>query len=449
MHRAAFAKLIGAILIGSAAVIPLATAAMASTPTTPGSYQGSASGDNLVVTVGGTKLTGGDSTVTDSSSPSSAAGTGSGQLAPDVVGSQSAVATADGSTQNLPQVCATPAVPSLPAPLGSLFTIGAACGSAQASVDPNGLPSSSATGSAGDIGVGVGNLLTQVVTAGSPLAGTLTTLFGSLPTLPVGGVDLSTLLTQLGVSAASTTSLLSVTAGSSTSSVTTDASSVTATSSASGSTIDLLQGAGAGGGPAVSISVGKAAATATFDRGTATATASVNPALVSVTVSSALTPAQTIAVPVGSSYTALAGTPLASTISVGSGTTTQSGASASADAVGVSVDLLTGVDGGIDADFSSGTASVAGVAAAAPVAAATTTTTTPAAVTEATTPVTPTPAVVPDVTAVHTGEPWAGSLPLALGAFVLGLVLLGRRRLASLIGSLAHHGAGTGRNGPG
>ena len=71
------------------------------------------------------------------------------------------------------------------------------------------------------------------------------------------------------------------------------------------------------------------------------------------------------------------------------------------------------------------------------------------AVTAATTPVTPTPAVVPDVTAVHTGEPWAGSLPLALGAFVLGLVLLGRRRLASLIGSLAHHGAGTGRNGPG
>ncbi len=46
----------------------------------------------------------------------------------------------------------------------------------------------------------------------------------------------------------------------------------------------------------------------------------------------------------------------------------------------------------------------------------------------------PAPAAVPDVTTVHTGEYWAGTLPVILlaGMGLAGLLLIGRRRIASL-----------------
>ena len=49
-----------------------------------------------------------------------------------------------------------------------------------------------------------------------------------------------------------------------------------------------------------------------------------------------------------------------------------------------------------------------------------------------------TPAVVPNVTSVHTGEFWAGTLPIILvaGMGLAGLLLIGRRRLASFARSL-------------
>ena len=49
------------------------------------------------------------------------------------------------------------------------------------------------------------------------------------------------------------------------------------------------------------------------------------------------------------------------------------------------------------------------------------------------------PAVVPDVTTVHTGEYWAGTLPILLmaGMGLAGLLLIGRRRIASLARSLS------------
>ncbi len=49
-----------------------------------------------------------------------------------------------------------------------------------------------------------------------------------------------------------------------------------------------------------------------------------------------------------------------------------------------------------------------------------------------------TPAVVPNVTSVHTGEYWAGTLPIILmaGMGLAGLLLIGRRRLAPFVRSL-------------
>ena len=45
------------------------------------------------------------------------------------------------------------------------------------------------------------------------------------------------------------------------------------------------------------------------------------------------------------------------------------------------------------------------------------------------------PAAVPDVTTVHTGEYWAGTLPIILmaGMGLAGIMLIGRRRIASVV----------------
>src|ERR1035437_9855462 len=42
-------------------------------------------------------------------------------------------------------------------------------------------------------------------------------------------------------------------------------------------------------------------------------------------------------------------------------------------------------------------------------------------------------------TAVHTGEPWAGSIPLAVIVFLLGCALFWRRGLSSTVGRVTHH----------
>ncbi|MHB1718270.1 MAG: hypothetical protein ACYCV5_13230, partial [Acidimicrobiales bacterium] len=170
----------------------------------------------------------------------------------------------------------------------------------------------------------------------------------------------------------------------------------------------------------------------------AVATATDSPALVSVTVGSPATGAHTVSIAPGQSQTFLAGTPLASTISVGAGTVTQGTGSAGASATGVTLDLGQGIDGGIEVDLASGTASVSGVAPAAA---------TPSAALPFSAPPAPAPAtVIPDVTTVHTGEPWGGSLPLVGAAFGLGLALFYRKRLTSLVPALGRVGR-TGRAG--
>ena len=54
-------------------------------------------------------------------------------------------------------------------------------------------------------------------------------------------------------------------------------------------------------------------------------------------------------------------------------------------------------------------------------------------------PATPaTPGVVPNVTSVHTGEFWAGTLPIVLmaGMGLAGILLIGRRRIAAVARAL-------------
>ncbi len=111
--------------------------------------------------------------------------------------------------------------------------------------------------------------------------------------------------------------------------------------------------------------------------------------------------------------------------------TSSPGAKASANVGVLNVGLLTGLMGGIGVNV--GDVSVSGSATTAtPATAAAVTPAAPAAA-----PATA-PAVVPNVTTVHTGEFWSGSLPIILlaGMGLAGALLIGRRRIVSVARSI-------------
>jgi hypothetical protein len=111
--------------------------------------------------------------------------------------------------------------------------------------------------------------------------------------------------------------------------------------------------------------------------------------------------------------------------------TSSPGAKASANVGVLNVGLLTGLMGGIGVNV--GDVTVSGSATTAtPATAAAVTPAAPAAA-----PATA-PAVVPNVTTVHTGEFWSGSLPIILlaGMGLAGALLIGRRRILSVARSI-------------
>lgn len=107
--------------------------------------------------------------------------------------------------------------------------------------------------------------------------------------------------------------------------------------------------------------------------------------------------------------------------------TSAPGATASAKVGVLDLGLLSALQGGIG--LSVGDVSVTG--SSAPAVVTSPATTSPGA------PVAP-PAAVPNVTSVHTGEYWAGTLPIVVmaGMGLAGLLLIGRRRIAALARSL-------------
>jgi len=123
--------------------------------------------------------------------------------------------------------------------------------------------------------------------------------------------------------------------------------------------------------------------------------------------------------------------PQLTTIAESSTTLAPNGQSGSAEAADLKLDLLGGLvvlDLG-DAKVAASTATAAPLIA--PVVTQPAVVTTPAAVV-------PAAAVVPNVTTVHTGEFWAGTLPIFLlsGMGLAGIVMIGRRRVISVARSL-------------
>lgn len=117
--------------------------------------------------------------------------------------------------------------------------------------------------------------------------------------------------------------------------------------------------------------------------------------------------------------------------------TSAPGSTASASVGVLNVGLLTGLMGGVGLNV--GDVSVSGSATNATPAVQTAAATTPAAPAAAPAPAAAAaPASVPNVTTVHTGEFWSGSLPIILlaGMGLAGVMLIGRRRIFSVARSI-------------
>jgi hypothetical protein len=427
-----FAAITAVVVAAVAALTSSAGAADA-----PGTYNVSATGSVLSLNVLGAVTISGAASSASAGTGKAATATGSGITSPLGNSTDTASESTAGGSSSPAQVCGP--LPSLSVIVAS---VGSACGQATAAEDANGNPTASGTGSLPEITLGTGlSALTAPIS--STVSSTVTTLLGPVQTLlstvdttagaalpSTAGLALNVLISDLeNLNLSDVASLVTVNLGTSTSSVATSTNGAgdvieTVTATTTGTSIDLLPGL-VSGSPLVTITLGNNSATTSIDRTTGAVTASDSPSDVSASVAGV-----PVSIGEGTGPTPiLAGTPLASTIEVGGGAATPGQGSGSAQAGDVELDLLTGISGGIDLNLVTSQTSADG----APAAAAVATPVTPAAA-----PAAAAPSVVPNVTSVHTGEFWAGPLPIVLlvGMGLTGLLLVTRRRLASAARSI-------------
>jgi len=411
---------------------------------------------------------------------------------------QDAVANGSGTTATPTGANSCP----LPINTG-LLDVNVLCGTASASEDASGNPTASGSGSitSAALGTSLGDVLEAILGGSlpsasslcasapaatsapgantSPLSGPVQSILGTVngilpagqalnPTSVAGGSDLagecsvvSGLLSQLNASSSSgvTTALtgilnqilgltgadasavqpLSITLGGSTSAVSTSGNVVTGSVTQRALDVDLFGLA--------DLQVAPTTAAVALDRSTGTVTPSCNAGVVSYSTNGSLPTfvnitqiddlVNQILSTLGSSGTALSGalsTLLSDLITYNpsgnllSCDTSAPGTSASAKVGVLNLGLLSGLMGGLTLNV--GDVSVTGSSTVA----------TPAVATSpATTPAQPVAAAVPGVTTVHTGEYWAGTLPVILLACMGagGMLLIGRRRVASLARSFS------------
>lgn len=359
--------------IAAVAILSLVAVAYgAATPAhadTPEVFQGTAKAVGLDLNILGTSATLGQATATVQSSVE-AVGTGVGQLLALTPGHLPVLTRATPVNPTPKPGVEECAIPGLGDPLDTLLQLQIACGSSTASF-VGGLPIATGTGKVLGLGLSANTILSQVdsnLKLGDTLAATLNPIGQALKGTPLDG----TTDTVVGlVKDVINTKTLDVTLGESSSSVETSASGVTSLATGSGAEIRILplpsalKSAGLPTDPVITISIGKASAAATFNRGTGVATPTVTPSLVHIHLNSAvqlLGLPHDIDVAPGISQTILAGTPLESTISVASGSTSQSAdkTAAGAEADGVALHLLKGLNGGINLVLAHAEANVGG-----------------------------------------------------------------------------------------
>jgi hypothetical protein len=451
---------------------------------TGGGSEADATSGNLAEAIGtGACLS---SAATTNPCPTSPTGSTSGFA---VDSSQSAIAKNVGQTATPnpsgSDVCAVPAINV------ALLSLGPACGSASAAEDSSGNPTSASSGSLaaltlnlssllGSDGLALPSTLCSGIAAATPTAGSgsgslpapvstiLTSADGLLsgvangvPLSPtsvnttnpvdgacsiVGGVLdevgqaspvgalLSTLTSSSNVS--SLPPLLSVTVGGSKSNVSSSGGTLTATATQEAADINVLG--------MLDIQVTPTSAAVSVNESTGQVTPSCNAGVVSVTAAGQTLPLSQLN-EVGSILqevlTELNATPLGTLLDqllnfqpdgVLSCTPSTSNGGTAGSATADSIDL------NLAPAVSLLSLDLGNVSASASTTTPTTSSSNAIPVSSPATPAAPAPAVVPNVTTVHTGEYWAGTLPIVLmaGMGLAGILLIGRRRILSVARSV-------------
>lgn len=418
------------------------------------SYKLSASGTGLELSIGGHTLIASTSTVSAvSGGPVDA--TGTGELLPVMVATEKATVSAPGTSENKAELCTAHPSSSFPAPFSTMVNLNAACASAMASEGPAGQPSATATGDVASLVISppsggssaassLSALLPTRVTPGSQLATALTGIFGQLPKLPQSGLPLGTVVQQVAknASGSTVTTLVNANLGPTTSEIS-SSGTYTVRSASTGATVSLLEGAGAGGGPLLTVTVGKAVDTSQIDPTSGAVTESATSSLVTVTINPPSGTRQTVSIAPGTSKSFFTGTPLQTTIKLATASTTAKSGTASGS--GVSIDLAQGTGsssssptaGGVVVTLGGSTTKASSTAPSSPGGLPQTAAGTASSGSGGSGP------SITGATTVHTGEPWSGSLPIALFSMSMlaGLGLLARRHLLG-VGHLAGRFAG-------
>lgn len=352
----------GALLLTSvvtSAVLVALPADAQETTTLPEAFVASASARGLDVTLLGAKITVGASFASIDSTGNAKA-QGAGILEPLFGGT---VATAE--VTEIGQTSAPPEACQVNLPLLGLLNVAVACGEARATTVDN-LPAAIGTGTISSIDLG-GSLLNPLIDQVSVLVGQtvgqvldqLTTLLGNLvqPLLGSLNLDLNDLVDDLLAGLQRATSVLTIELGPSTSQAATTSAKVASNALAQGAVIKVLPGLALSGAPLLTITVGDARATVDVTRpaassgsaSTAVATPSFEAAIVRVDLGLPLLGDITsIPVGLGQSIVLLDGTPLRSVVALGAGSTKDGPDGIKiAIADGVSLQLLTGLSGGI------------------------------------------------------------------------------------------------------
>jgi hypothetical protein len=320
--------------------------------TLPGSYHAKATSVALQLSIFGQGISLGFAHAENASDPIAVA-RGIGALIPNLGNQQDQTATvnADGTTDTKPEACGPI---SLPAnfPVVALAT---ACSSATALV-ANGFPSSEGNAAVATIDVNGSDVLTALGGQLNPVIGQLLDglkpIFGAVDQT---GIDSESLLSDILAAITQDGDLVRIALGPSKSTSSADAAIETATASAQGAVIEVLPRDLLELDPVITIEVGSAANTINVDRNAGTATVDYAPSLVKVTLAKDIATAlnltdeqRVVSVGPGPDPLCLLPAPLTSCISVASGSqgVTPEGIT-HAEASGVSLQLLTGVQNGI------------------------------------------------------------------------------------------------------
>lgn len=454
---------VGALAAAGALLTAVAAGPVSAQTTTPASYTGTASGHALKLALGTQGITAGASAAKAASDGTSEA-TGAGILNPLEASTVATIKNPPGGTTG--RVCADDALNAIEEPLGGLLTLGLGCGEASAT-GTGAASTATATGSVGNLGINASSILGQVPVAPlldgiSAVTTPLGTLCQSIPPLPTGAlIDLCAVPTTVQdvVESITGNQLLEAKIGSSSSGVTVDGAKVTSSATSTAAELELLAVPLVGGvaltEPLATITVSGAGASVVCDTGTGNASPAFEPSIVKVDLGSTLTslipldaalpvpvlgpqlPANPVIAPIvsptvsyeagtltitpGATVTLLPGTPLQTTIKVGSGTSKvnpDGSASASADGVAILAlenigDLVAPLAGGLALELAHAEATGACVAAV--------TTEAPPAPPALTT--TETPRELPKTGG--DGTPWVPAASVA----ALALVLVSRRAL--------------------